>query len=94
MLGKIRNQSPQLGVLRLGLFQNGDVGVGVFPEGEEVLVGSFCSASVSIHRVGAAELEMREYADGLIQHDAPMVEDSTLPSAPATCRAISAGSPW
>ena len=24
----------QLLVLRLGLFQNGDVGVGVFPEGE------------------------------------------------------------
>ena len=30
----------QLRVLRLGLFQDGDVGVGVFPDGEEVLVGS------------------------------------------------------
>ena len=29
----------QLGVLRLGFLQDGDVGVGVFPEGEEVLVG-------------------------------------------------------
>ena len=28
----------QLRVLRLGFFQDGDVGVGVFPEGEEVLV--------------------------------------------------------
>jgi hypothetical protein len=28
----------QLRVLRLGFFQNGDVGVGVFPEGEEVFV--------------------------------------------------------
>ena len=29
----------QPGVLRLGLLQDGDVGVGVFPEGEEILVG-------------------------------------------------------
>jgi hypothetical protein len=26
-------------VLSLGLFQDGDVGVGVFPEGEEILTG-------------------------------------------------------
>src|SRR5262249_33949547 len=33
---------------RLGLFQNGDVGVGVFPEGEEVLMldGSFCTVTL------------------------------------------------
>ena len=30
--------SLQLRVLRLGLLQDGDVGVGVFPEGEEVLM--------------------------------------------------------
>jgi len=29
----------QLRVLRLGLLQDGDVGVGVFPEREEILVG-------------------------------------------------------
>ena len=29
----------QLRVLRLGFFQDGDVGVGVFPEGEEILIG-------------------------------------------------------
>jgi hypothetical protein len=29
----------QLRVLRLGFLQEGDVGVGVFPEGEEVFVG-------------------------------------------------------
>jgi len=29
----------QLRVLGFGLFQDGDVGVGVFPEGEEVVVG-------------------------------------------------------
>ncbi len=28
----------QLRVLAFGLFQDGDVGIGVFPEGEEILV--------------------------------------------------------
>jgi hypothetical protein len=31
-------RSLQLSVFRLGLLENWDVGVGVFPEGEEVLV--------------------------------------------------------
>jgi len=31
----------QLRELRLGFLQDGDVGIGVFPEGEEILVGSF-----------------------------------------------------
>ena len=30
----------QLRVLRFGLLQDGDVGIGVFPEGEKILVGS------------------------------------------------------
>jgi len=36
MLEKIRNQSLQPSVFGFGLFQDGDVGVGVFQEGEEV----------------------------------------------------------
>ena len=31
--------SLQVRVLRFGLLQDGDVGVGVFPEGEEIFVG-------------------------------------------------------
>ena len=34
----LRSLQPR--VLRLGLLQDGDVGVGIFPEGEEVFVGS------------------------------------------------------
>jgi hypothetical protein len=37
----------QLGVLRLGFLQDGDVGVGVFPEREEVLI---CSAGFGASR--------------------------------------------
>jgi hypothetical protein len=32
-------QLLQLGVLGVGLFEDGDVGVGVFPEGEEIFGG-------------------------------------------------------
>jgi hypothetical protein len=45
-------------VLRLGLLQDGDVGVSVFPEGEEVLVHNFRLRSVTYQRVGASELDM------------------------------------
>jgi hypothetical protein len=32
-------RSPQLRVLRFGFFQDGDDGVGIFPEGEEIFLG-------------------------------------------------------
>jgi hypothetical protein len=37
----------QLRVLGFGLLQNGDVGIGVFPEGEEVFIGCPCSDGVA-----------------------------------------------
>jgi hypothetical protein len=40
-------KSLQLGVLGFSLPQNGDVGVGVFPKGEEILVGGLCLRVVS-----------------------------------------------
>ena len=43
----------QLRVLRLGFLQDGDVGVGVFPEGEEVLVNRARLGGVALKRVGA-----------------------------------------
>jgi hypothetical protein len=39
---KIARLLLQLRVLRLGFFQDRDVGVGVFPEGEEVFVSGEC----------------------------------------------------
>jgi hypothetical protein len=46
----------QFCVLRLGFFQDGDVGVGVLPEGEEVLIGSAGFRFVAGERVSAAPL--------------------------------------
>ena len=43
-------ESLQLGVLRLGFFQDGDVGIGVFPECEEVFLGGVGNGYRSIGR--------------------------------------------
>jgi hypothetical protein len=51
-------QLPQLRILRLSLLQDGDVRVGVFPEGEEILIGGFCLGSAAFHGVGTGETEM------------------------------------
>src|SRR6516164_499022 len=60
----------QLCVFRLGLLQDGDVGVGVFPEGEEILIGGLCLGGVALHGVGTAELEMGKCSDGLVNDHA------------------------
>jgi hypothetical protein len=58
------DSSLQLRALGFGLLQNGDVGVGIFPEGEEVLVCGFGSGTITRHRIGATELKMCESTDG------------------------------
>ncbi len=50
-----RRQLSQLCVLRLGCFQDGDVRVGVFPEGEEILIGGFGFGGVALQHVGAGQ---------------------------------------
>jgi hypothetical protein len=54
-----RKSQPAAGILRLGFFQDGDVGVGDFPKVKEILIGRLCLGCVSSHGVGATELEMR-----------------------------------
>ena len=52
------SQLLQLRVLRLGFLQDGDVGVGVFPESEEVFVGgeSAYAGSIGIGALGSSRL--------------------------------------
>ena len=47
--------SRQLRVLRLGLLQDGDVGIGVFREGEEVLICCATLRRVAGERVGTGK---------------------------------------
>ena len=51
-----------------------DVGVGVFPEGQEILVGSSGFGCVALQHVGAGETNMRKCADRVIQDGAAMDE--------------------
>ena len=46
------------GVFGLGFLQDRKVGVGVFPEREEFLIGGFCFGGVALHVIGAAQLKM------------------------------------
>ena len=47
--------SLQLRVLGFGLLQDGDVGIGVFPQGQKILVGGACFGGVLLVRVHNAE---------------------------------------
>src|ERR1700730_9647261 len=70
-----RRKSLQLGVLRLGLLQDGDVVVGVFPEGEEILIAGFRFGGVAGECIGPSETEMGKRAEREVQHQAAMVEE-------------------
>src|SRR5205809_774635 len=64
----------QLRVLRLGLLQDGDVGVGVFPEREKTLIGGTRLCGISLHGICPGEAELGERRQREIQHDTAMIE--------------------
>ena len=51
----------QLRIFCFGLLEDGDVGVGVFPEGEEIVVGGGGLGGVTLHGIGTGEAEMGGY---------------------------------
>src|ERR1022692_3808157 len=65
----------KLAVFRFGLLEDRDVGVGVFPEAEEILVGSLCLAPISRQSERPAQLQARQCAYGIGENDARVVED-------------------
>ena len=68
-------QLLQLRVVRLGFFQDGDVGVGVFPEGEEILIRGAGFGGVAGHCIGTTELQMAQSAEREVEHDPAVVND-------------------
>ena len=50
----------QSGVLGFGLLQNGDIGIRIFPQSEEVLVGLAAARGVAGQGCGMSEPQMRE----------------------------------
>src|ERR1700685_397669 len=75
----------QLRVLRFGLLQDGNVGVGVFPEGEEIFVGCERSDAGSIgirslrgsrlQRIRTCHTQMRQGSRPAVPDDAAVVEN-------------------
>jgi hypothetical protein len=59
----IRSSQPR--VLRLGLLQDGDARVGVFPEREEILICGAGIGRVALQSVGS-EPQMRQVRDGSV----------------------------
>jgi hypothetical protein len=46
-------------VLCFGLFQDGDVGIGIFPERQEILVLGACFRGVALQGIGASQAQGR-----------------------------------
>ena len=69
------------------LLSDGDVGVGVFPEGEEILVGgerpdaggigirTLCLRGSRLQGIGTSHAEMRQRSRPAVPYDAAVVED-------------------
>ena len=64
----------QLGELGLGLVDAGEVGVGVFPEREEVVIGGLRFDHIALQGVGAGEAEMGQLPLRRQWPDAAMVQ--------------------
>ena len=46
-----------------------------FQRADEILIRRLGLGGVALHSVGSADLEMRECADGFVEHNSAMVED-------------------
>ena len=62
-------------VLRFGLLQHGKVGVGVFPDGEEVLIGGAGPGGVALQGVRSRQSEAGQGAPGKVDHQSPVVDE-------------------
>src|SRR5208337_83571 len=65
----------QLRVLCLGLLQDGNVRVGVFPEREEIFVGGFCFGRVALQGVSARQSEASQRAPRKVPHQSSVVNE-------------------
>jgi hypothetical protein len=88
-------------VLRLGLLQDGDVGVSVFPEGEEVFVGCQCpdTGGVGISSLRGSRLQcvrtrhaqMRQGSRPAVPDDAAVVENQWEIACPTGWEGVAIG---
>ncbi len=65
----------ELCVLQLCLFVDGDVGICVFPESEEVLIGLSSGGLFAHHHLGASELQVCQGTRDVVQHNPWMFDE-------------------
>ena len=65
----------QLCVLRLGFLQDGNVGVGVFPEREEILIGGSGLDRVALHGVSTGQSQPGQRAPGKVHHQSSVLDE-------------------
>jgi len=53
----------QLRIFDFGLLQDGNIGVGVFPEGEEILIGCLGLGGVMLHGISPGQFQACERAE-------------------------------
>src|SRR5689334_7392935 len=67
--------SMKLGVFRLGLLEDRDIRVAIFPEVEELLISSPCLDLISRQSERPAKFQARQCADGLTTRGPGMIEN-------------------
>src|SRR5712692_8318429 len=65
----------QLGEFGFGLLEDGKVGVSVFPQREEILIGLAALGGLASERVGARQPEMRQHMDRTTGVDTSVVQE-------------------
>src|ERR1019366_7457927 len=55
--------------------EDGDVGVGIFPEGEEVLIRRTCFGRIALHGVSTCQSEACQRAPWEVRHKAVVVDE-------------------
>ena len=68
------NKFTQLGVLGFGLLQDWNVGVGVFPQIEKLLIDAAFAFALSRRALSTPQLQVRQGPERKIEHNSAMVE--------------------
>lgn len=59
----------------MGFFEDGNIGVSIFPESEEIAVGSEGICDVALHRVGARKAQMCQCTERIPSSDPSVIRD-------------------
>ena len=65
----------QPGVLRFCCYKNWNVGVGVFPEREKILIGRFGFGALALQNIGARQSKMSECTPSAVLYSTAVTQD-------------------